>query len=616
MNLLRQERFLPYFATQFLGAFNDNVFKNALVFIITYRLTISNDILLVNLAAFIFILPFFLFSPLAGQLADKYEKSLLVRRIKTIEVMIMLLGAIGVIISSLIVLLLVLFLMGTQSTFFGPIKYSILPQHLHKNELLDGNAIVEAGTFLAILLGTVFGGLLASTGHYTIWVPLAVVAFAVCGRLVSQRIPDAEAALPELKIDYNLLRSGSAIFSALRSNKANFLSVVGISWFWFLGATFLTQFPNFAKDVLNGNEYVAILFMATFSIGIGIGSYLCSLFSAGRVEIGLVPIGAFGLTVCGLYLGLLDIPLSSESNSVVQILLHPVYRRAVLAALLFALFGGLFIVPLYAYLQTNTPDEYRSRNIAANNIMNALFMLVAAVFAMICFYFGNTIQNLFIVVAIMNAVVALFIFKQVPEFAMRLISWVLIHSIYRIGKHDLHHIPEKGAALVICNHVSFADPVIVGSVCPRPMRFVMHHRIYDLPVANFIFRTAKAIPIASAKENEQLLEQAYDEIANALNNGELVCIFPEGGLTPDGSLQPFKGGVDKILERTPVPVIPMALQGLWGTWFSRVGGRAMKGWPRNWLKRIGLLSSAAISPQQANRDLLFERVKELRADKP
>ncbi len=273
-------------------------------------------------------------------------------------------------------------------------------------------------------------------------------------------------------------------------------------------------------------------------------------------------------------------------------------------------------MPLYAYLQTNTPDEYRSRNIAANNIMNALFMLVAAVFAMICFYFGNTIQNLFIVVAIMNAVVALFIFKQVPEFAMRLISWVLIHSIYRIGKHDLHHIPEKGAALVICNHVSFADPVIVGSVCPRPMRFVMHHRIYDLPVANFIFRTAKAIPIASAKENEQLLEQAYDEIANALNNGELVCIFPEGGLTPDGSLQPFKGGVDKILERTPVPVIPMALQGLWGTWFSRVGGRAMKGWPRNWLKRIDLLSSAAISPQQANRDLLFERVKELRADKP
>lgn len=614
MSLLRQRRFLPYFCTQFLGAFNDNVFKNALVTIFTFHLVVNNVNMLVNLAAGIFILPFFLFSPLAGQIADKYEKSRLIRFIKSAEIVIMLLGAAALASQSAWLLLLVLFLMGTQSAFFGPIKYSILPQHLSRDELLGGNALVEAGTFLAILLGTILGGVLAAQPEYVWPVSIAIIFFALLGRGVSGFIPAAAAAQPTLKVDPLPWSAGKDIFVALRSNRSNFLTVVAISWFWFVGATFLAQFPNFAKEVLSGNAYVATLLMAMFSIGIGLGSYICNKLSAGRVEIGLVPIGALGITLSGLYVGLLDIPTADAVRSIGQVLTDWAAVKALLGLLMLAIFGGLFIVPLYAFLQTNTPTEYRSRNIAANNIMNALFMIIAALFAILCFYFGHTIQSLFAVVAIMNAVVAIYIFVRVPEFTMRLLAWLLIHSLYRIGKHDLHHIPREGPALLVCNHVSFVDPIILGAVCSRPARFVMYHKIYHLPLANFIFRTAKAIPIAPAKEDPELLEQAYDAIAEALENGELVCIFPEGGLTPDGDIQPFKPGIDRILKRTPVPVVPMALQGLWGTWFSRKGGRAMKGFPRNWLKRVNVLSAAVIDQQPIDRDYVQQRVSELRGD--
>ncbi len=612
MSLLKQRRFLPYFLTQFLGAFNDNVFKNALVIIITYKIVSDHSGILVNLAAVIFILPFFLFSPLSGQLADKYEKSKLIRRIKWVEIGIMSLGVLGLWLNSIPALMGILFLMGTQSAFFGPIKFSILPQHLARSELMSGNALVEAGTFLAILFGTILGGILAGLQNYLLPVSLAILGFSVLGLICSHFIPAAAPRQPDLIIDRNPIRSGKDIFSALASNQSNLYTAFGISWFWFFGATFLTQVPNFSRDYLNGDPYVATLLMAMFSIGIGIGSFVSSRLSQGRVELGLVPLGAFGMTIFGLYLGLMDIPFSANTTGIADMLSGWTNIKALLALVMLAVSGGLYIVPMYAHIQTNTPAEYLSRNIAANNILNALLMVLAGVFAIICFALGNSIQSLFVIVAIMNAIVGIFIFTRVPEYTMQMFAWVLMHSLYRIGKHDLHHIPKEGAAVLVCNHVSFVDPVVIGAVCPRPMRFVMYHKIYNTPVAKHFFKQAGAIPIATQKENPQLLQQAYDTIAQALENGELVCIFPEGGLTPDGEVQPLKPGIERILERTPVPVIPMALSGLWGTWFSRFGGRAMKGWPKNWMKKINLHTGESITPEDAKLPLISQRICALR----
>jgi len=616
MSLIKQRRFAPYFLTQFLGAFNDNVFKNALVIILTYKIVSQHSAVLVNLAAVIFILPFFLFSPLAGQIADKCEKSALIRKIKWVEIGIMAIGVLGLALNSISLLLFVLFLMGTQSAFFGPIKYSILPQHLKESELMGGNALVEAGTFLAILFGTILGGILASFDQYLMPVSLAILSFSILGRIVSQFIPPAQAEQPDLEIDYNPIRSGKSIFSTLISNKAVFYTVFGISWFWFFGATFLTQLPVFSREYLQGDPYVATVLMAMFSVGIGIGSFISSKLSRGRVEIGLVPIGALGMTIFGAWLGFMDLPMSPVQNTVSSLFTQFAYIKVLLALLMLAVSGGLFIVPLYAYVQTQTPGEYLSRNIAANNILNALLMVVAGIFAIISFKLGNSIQSLFVIVALMNAVVGLFIFTRVPEFTLQLAAWLIMHSIYRIGKHDLNHIPEEGAAILACNHVSFVDPVVIGAVSPRPMRFVMYHKIYKLPVLQHFFKQAGAIPIAPMKEDPELLAEAYEKIAQALDRGELLCIFPEGGLTPDGDLQELKPGIEKILERSPAPVIPMAISGLWGTWFSRKRGRAMKGWPRDWMKKINVYTGNLMQPGQVNVDRLRDEILHLRGSEP
>ena len=614
MSLLKQQRFLPYFTTQFLGAFNDNIFKNALVIIFTYHLAVTNKDILVNLASVIFILPYFLFSPLAGQVADKFEKSVLIQKIKTLEIIIMFLGALVIYFESMLGMFCVLFLMGTQSTFFGPIKYSILPQHLTKQELLGGNAFVEAGTFLAILLGTILGSILAAESVYFAKVSSAILVFAFLGRVASHYIPRSPAADVNVEIDFNPIRSSKHIFSDLRSDRSNFLTAVGISWFWFFGVSFLTQFPNFAREVLGGSPYVATLLMAMFSIGIGVGSFLCSIMSGKRVELGIVPIGALGMTIAGIYVGSVDVVKLINASSLTDFIQHSSNIKILLGLLVLSISGGLFVVPLYAYLQSNTPQEYLSRNIAALNIMNAGFMIIAGIFAIICFALGNSIQTYFVAIAIMNALVAIFIFVRVPAFIMRMFAWLLVHSLYRINKHDLHHIPKEGPAIIAANHVSFVDPVLVAAISDRPIRFVMYYKIYQMPVLHYLFKTMGAIPIASVKENADLLNEAYEEIANALENGELVCIFPEGGLTPDGEIQEFKGGISKILQRTPVPVVPMALRGLWGTWFSRKGGRAMKGLPRNWMKKIEVITGSLIEAKHIELEVLANIIHKLRAD--
>jgi hypothetical protein len=617
--LLRERRFLPFFCTQFLGAFNDNVYKNALVIMLTFHaaaITSLSSGTLVNLCAGLFILPFFLFSATAGQIADKYEKSTIIRYVKLLEIGIMVIGAFGFIEQNLVLLISALFLMGLHSTIFGPVKYSILPQHLKSEEIVGGNGLVEMGTFLAILLGTILGGLLVAQTQFATLVSVTVIGIACFGYLSSRAIPAAPPAAPDLKINWNPVTETWANLKFTKQNRTVFLSVLGISWFWFYGATLLAQFPNYCKEVLGGNEHVATLMLTMFSVGVGTGSLLCEKLSGHKVEIGLVPFGSIGLTVFALDLYFAS-PAAAGGALVgaAEFIARAGSWRILFDLVMIGVFGGFYIVPLYALIQTRSERSHQSRIIAGNNILNALFMVVSAGMAVGLLKAGFTIAQIFLVVALLNAAVACYIYTLVPEFLMRFLIWLLMHSVYRLEKSGLDKIPEEGAAVIVCNHVSFVDALIIAAACRRPIRFVMDHNIFRIPVLSFIFRTGKTIPIAPMKENPALLEKAYDDIAAALRDGDLVAIFPEGRLTQTGELNPFRGGITRILERTPVPVVPLALRGLWGSFFSRMGGRAMADMSRLApFKRVALVAGEVVAPAAATPEALQQIVLDLRGD--
>nr|WP_294977890.1 MFS transporter [uncultured Pseudomonas sp.] len=612
--LLGKKRFLPFFITQLLGAFNDNIFKQSLILAILYHLTVGGDRnLLVNLCALLFILPFFLFSALGGQFGEKFNKDALMRALKLAEVVIMLVGAAGFVLGSLPLLFLALFAMGTHSALFGPVKYSILPQHLKEDELVGGNALVEMGTFLAILCGTIGAGVLMSRQDYAAGVGIAVVLVAVCGFFASRNIPRAAAALPDLTIDWNIFRqSWSILLLGLRQRPAVSRSLVGNSWFWFLGAVYLTQIPTYAKELLHGDESVVTLILTVFSVGIALGSMLCEKLSGKKVEIGLVPFGSIGLSLFGILLWWHSggFPQGEQPYDWLAVLEHS-QSWAVLADILgIGIFGGFYIVPLYALIQARTEEDKRARVIAANNILNALFMVVAAIVSILLLSVAKlTIPELFLVLSLMNVAVNVYIFKIVPEFTMRFLVWLLTHSMYRVDHRNLDVIPDEGPVVLVCNHVSFVDALLIAGSVRRPVRFVMYYKIFRIPVLNFIFRTAGAVPIAGRNEDAQTYEKAFARVAEYLRDGEVVCIFPEGMLTLDGEMNEFRGGVERIIEETPVPVIPMALQGLWGSFFSR---DPQKGFLRRLWSRVCLVAGQPVAPEEARRLVLQEQVAELR----
>jgi 1-acyl-sn-glycerol-3-phosphate acyltransferase len=615
--LLRQRRFAPFFITQTLGAFNDNVYKNALIILVSFgalNLSQAQQNVYVNLAAGLFILPFFLFSATCGQLAEKYEKSRLIRFTKLLEIGIMLLAVAALALNSLWLMFAVLFLLGAQSTLFGPVKYSILPQHLREEELVGGNAWVEAATFLAILLGTMLGGWLIVQSGGIGWVSAVMLAVAVAGYLAARRIPEAPAAMPELRINWNPFTETWRNFRFMRGNRTVFLSVLGISWFWFYGATFLSQLPNYTKLYLGGNEQVVTLLLTVFSLGIGLGSLLCERLSGRKVEIGLVPLGSIGMTWFGIDLFLAAPDLATVTGLGAREFLGSANNHRVLWDLLLTgVFGGFYIVPLYALVQMRSEPTHRSRVIAGNNILNAAFMVVSALVAIVLLGAGLSIPQLLLTAALMNAAVAVFIYSLVPEFTMRFMVWVLINTLYRIRHRGLENVPDEGACVVVCNHVSFVDALIIGGTVRRPIRFVMYYKIFRIPVLNFIFRTARAIPIAGAKEDEALMNKAFDEVASALAAGEVIGIFPEGALTADGEIAPFRPGIDRILERSPVPVVPMALRGLWGSIFSRRDGYLKRArLPRRFWSRIELVAAPPVPAAQAGAAVLEAQVRELR----
>lgn len=588
--LLKEKRFAPFFFTQLLGAANDNVFKFAFTLLVTYHAkewSSMDAALVVNLIAALFILPFLLFSATSGQIADKWDKTTIMRLVKGLEVGIMVLACIGLATQSVITLLVCTFLLGCHSTLFGPAKYAYLPNHLTPQEILGGNGLVEMGTFVAILAGTIAGGLLVSS------MPLlmsTLLVISLLGLAAAWFMPKTPSVAPDMVLNWNPLSETLKNLKEAKKVRSVFLSMLGISWLWFFGAVFLTQFAPYAKNTLHANESVVTLLLALFSMGIAIGSVLCERLSGKQVEIGLVPFGSIGMTLFGLDFYWASVHASAFVNPSLEAFVMQSGNWRVMADLFFmAMFAGFYSVPLYALIQTRTVESHRSRIIAANNILNALFMIASAIVSMVVLnVFHWSIPALFLLVAAFNAVVAIYIYTLVPEFLIRFIAWMLIHSVYRVRKQGADKLPPEGAgpALLIANHVSFVDAIILMAISPRPIRFVMDHQIFKVPVLSFIFKHTKAIPIASAKVNPEMLAQAYDSVDEALAQGELVCIFPEGRITDTGQLYPFKSGVSQILARRPVPVYPIALGGLWGSFFSRKGGSAFSWKNMGWASTL------------------------------
>ncbi len=624
--LLKQRRFLPFFATQAFGAFNDNVYRQAIIGLLFFLGINSEErTLYTNLAPALFILPYFLFSATAGQIAEKLEKSKLIRITTTMEIGIMSLAAVGFLTQNMIVLLVALFCTGLQSTLFGPVKYSILPSVLKPEELTGGNGLVEMGTSISILVGMIFGGLIFKLAgdHGPVVAATAIVVLAISGNLVSRAIPRVEPGAPDLKINWNPIPESLAVLRLARKQVAVRNSILGVSWFWFVGTVLTSQLPTYAEANLGGSETLYIFALALFSIGTGVGSLLCEKLSARTVEIGLVPLGAFGMSAF-----LLDLYFARSGAApatgltVMEFLRTAGSWRIVIDLLGIGLFTGFFVVPLFALIQSRTPREELSRVIAGMNIQNAGFIVLAAVICIVLQRFlGWTIPQLFLALAIANAVVAIYIFTLVPEFLMRFLSWVLVRGLYRLRLHGIEkQVPDEGAALLVCNHVSYMDALILSASVPRPVRFVMYYKIFNVPVMSWIFRTAKAIPIAGARENPELMQKAFDEIDAALADGQLVGIFPEGALTRDGEIAPFKSGVERVLERArdngrPVPVIPMALKGMWTSMWSHRDGRMQRmRIPRRLRAHVEVMAGEPVIGPEVSAGQLEAKVRQLRGD--
>ncbi len=556
----------------------------------------------------VFILPFLLLSATSGQLADKFDKRALIVWIKRLEVAVMLLAAVGFWRHDAALLLGCVFLMGVHSTLFGPVKYAYLPCHLSEGELTGGNGMVEMGTFVAILLGSVAGGLVVALPERgPQYAALACLALALAGLAASHFIPRTPAAAAHLQICWNPVAETWRNLMQARQQRPVFIALIGISWMWFFGAVFLTNFPAFAKDSLRGSEQVAALLLTVFSVGIGIGSLWCEKLSRGHVEPGLVPLGAVGMSVFSIdmYCAVQALPAVADGAalSVAEFVARPGHWRVMADLALLSLSAGVYSVPLYALIQVQAAPERRARIMAANNILGALFMIAASAIAALLLHAGLSTQAVFAAVGLANVLVAIYAVRTAPGLLLQLVARLIARLTYRFRVQGMEHIPATGPAILVANHVSFIDPVLLMAASPRPLRFIMDSRIFRAPGLGLVFRMARAIPIAPHHEEPLIYHAAFEQAVRALQAGEVVCIFPEGGITRDGQLQDFKGGIMKILNRareqgiTGVPVVPLGLSNLWGSFFSRIEpkGAMTRPFRRGLFNRVALRAGAPVS---------------------
>lgn len=574
-HLLKTKRFFPLFLTQFLGAFNDNVFKNALIIMIAYAAIDSAGLrpeIMVTAAAGIFILPFFLFSATAGQLSDKNNKARIIQFIKFAEILLMIGAAIGFFLGSVPLLLLVLFLMGTQSAFFGPVKYGILPDHLQESELIGGNALIETGTFISILLGTILGGLLILVDNGPMIISVLVVSMALIGWVSSLSIPPTKAAAPDISIKYNFFVETFEIIQHIQKDPVTFRAILGISWFWLFGATFLSQFPTFSKEIIGGNEQIVTLFLAVFSIGIGIGSLFCNKLLKGEIATTYVPLGILGMTVftMDLYFASLNVnPGNSGAFVGITEFFYTFNHWRILVDLLgISICGGIYIVPLYAMVQARAENAFRSRAIACNNIINALFMVVSAVAISLLLLNNYTVIEVFLVIALLNGLVAIFISSLLPEALVRSILQWLFHTFYRLevkGLENYKKLDDK--AIIVANHLSFLDAALIGAYIPERVCFAINTRIAKKWWVRPFLLLADTIALDPTNPMSTRL------LIDRVKNGIKIVIFPEGRLTLTGSLMKIYEGPAMIANKSGAQLLPVIISGAQYTPFSRLRGK-------------------------------------------
>ena len=622
-SLLSTRRFLPFFLTQFSGAFNDNLFKTGFTLLTSFYAAQYGGLtpaLASNLIAGLFILPFLLLSATSGQLADKFDKAAIMRWVKVFELAIVLIAAYGFLGHHAWVLYLCIFLLGVHSAIFGPAKYAFLPQMLGAREVVAGNGLVSMATFVAILTGSILAGELVHRGEQGVWwLSMTTIALALVGVVFSRFIPSAPP-VQMVRMNWNPFSEIRRNLQIAREDSNVFHAMIGISWLWFFGVTFLTHFSPLAKDMLGVNERGVTLMLATFSVGIAFGSLLCARLSHNQLEIGLVPLGAIGMSVFGfdLFFAILHLTQAQPVTELMDVrafLTQPNSWRLLFDLFVMSVCAGLFSVPLYAMVQTYAAPSHRARIVAANNFMNALFMVAASLLAMLLTTLGFNTAQILLTVTFLNVLVAVYIFALIPTFLWRFVAWILTSIMYRVRIVHRERIPAKGAALLVANHVSFVDALFLMAASPRPIRFVMDASIFKMPVLSTLFRSLKAIPITSAKEDPFVLEQAFVQMQKELEDGQLVCIFPEGRLTSDGEIAPFRAGISKILALHAAPVIPIALRGLWGSFFSRKHGAAMsKPFVRGFFSKVEVNVGEPIAPENASPEVLEAAVRQLRGD--
>jgi 1-acyl-sn-glycerol-3-phosphate acyltransferase len=611
----RQPGFAALFASQLSAALNDNLLKNALMIWITTRQASLAGIApsaMLGLVSALFIAPFFLFSASAGQLADRYEKTIIVRAVKVAELLIMGVAAAGFLADSLPLMLTALFLMGMHSAVLGPAKYAVLPQLVAASSLVEANALVEMGTFLAILLGTVAGGVMVGMEQGARFVAGGVLVIAVLGLAASLAMPRLSAGDKDVRVHLNPVTPMLEILRITARTRAVFLSVLGISWFWLLGVVMLSFLPAYVHDTLRAGPAVVTALFSLFCVGIALGSLLTERISGQNLELGLVPFASIGMTACLVDLFFVDASAQvAELSTLSEFYARPGAVRLSIDLFMLAMFGGLFTVPLYTLIQQRAEPSERSRTIAGNNIWNALFMVVGSL--LVTFFQGSGLPArwMFLILAGLSLASAAYIYSLLPEFLLRFLAWILGRVLYRLEVRGHEHVPETGACVVVANHVAFNDWLIVAGSLRRPARFVMDHHMAKLPIVSTLLRHGKVIPIAPAHEDAALMERAFSRIAEELRAGEVVCIYPEGKITKTGEMNPFKPGIERILKETPVPVVPLAVHGLWGSFFSRKDGPAMSKLPRRFRARLTLQIGQAVPPEAASAAGLEREVKAL-----
>jgi acyl-[acyl-carrier-protein]-phospholipid O-acyltransferase/long-chain-fatty-acid--[acyl-carrier-protein] ligase len=580
LKLLRVQRFLPLFGSQVLGAFNDNLFKSAFVMMVTFGAEMRqghDPATLAALAGAALIAPFFLVSATAGELADRFNRATLMRVLKAAEIVIVLAASAALLTQSLALSLLTLFLLGTQSSLIGPLKYALLPQYLRADELVDGNALMESGTFLAILLGTIAGGITVAE----LWGPraacLLLVVCAVSGFAFSLLVPPAKAPSPELRLSRNLLGATLGVLAQARESRAIWRSILGISWFWTVGAVYLSQLPAFVRLTLGAGSPVVTLFLAAFSIGVGVGSVLCARVMRGEISARYVPLAAVVMGVFSFDLAFASTGVSAPAGDTIGILafLSSGHGPRIFFDLLgVAVAGGFFVVPLYAIMQSRSAEAARARIIAANNIVNALLMTGAAIVTAALLALGFAIPQLFLVLAVLTVVAALVVCALLPQDVMLLLARTLLRAAYRVEVRGLEHVAAAGDRVVIApNHVSFLDGALIAAFLPGSPVFAIDTAQAARPLVRLLLAGAELYRM------DPLRPMSTKSLIKAVQASRRCVIFPEGRLNvTGGALMKIYDGPALVADKAGATILPVRIDGIEFTAFSRLGGRLRRRW--------------------------------------